>query len=214
LAAFATKTDNLFYGLGKPIGPGTPFVDKPGILGQVMNQDSSRYNTAMQLAFFKTPLERVIFNLPNNLLSWYHSVVHGQKRHLPVFGLLRDDLFYGLTRKPFGTSFVDKKIIKSDMLQKGKTADFDVNDKFAGKPIENGTPHKKGWLSGVSEDEQNCERANTGKPIENGTPLKQMNKQDMARYNTAKPLENGTPLKGQPGTDNQTEGQDNTRYNT
>ena len=49
----------------------------------------------------------------------------------------------------------DKMTAKTDNigfvvgLQKGKTSDVD-ND--TAKPIENGTPQKKGWLNGISED--------------------------------------------------------------
>jgi hypothetical protein len=89
--------------------------------------------------------------------AWgYSAVVHGQRQHGTLYNCgdsdryasamqlwdemqLRDASFYGiLTRKgiaygPFVTT----------VLQKGKTANFDGNGKYAGKPIENGTKFEK-----------------------------------------------------------------------
>lgn len=93
----------------------------------------------------------------------YPSVIQGQRQHGAGYNYgecvsmryksamqLRDDLFYGiLKRKEFAFSpFV------VTALQKGKTAFEKQPNTWAGKPIENGTPFKKGWLSGISGDEQ------------------------------------------------------------
>jgi len=128
----------------------------------------------------------------------YPTVVQGQRQHGAGYNYgecvsmryksamqLRDDLFYGiLKRKEFAFSpFV------VTALQKGKTANFDVADPYAGKPIENGTPlgqvngnnaerynsamqlvGRKGIQTGKTSELCADKDPYVGKPIENGTP--------------------------------------------
>ncbi|MDD5348351.1 MAG: hypothetical protein PHT59_07045, partial [Candidatus Omnitrophica bacterium] len=189
----------------------------------------------------------------------YHSVVHGQRQHGTFFkeetypaseqAQFRDEYFYAITGEVFSEAFPPDREPRSGGLQTGKTWDFDDNDKYCGKPIENGTqflgqhrhlfelaeilmgipkggmiafaaaldrsggfermihkPHfaklvlycrEKGWLSGVSEDEQGV----LSLALALGYYLKyqlkvtafeaqpntygQLNTQDAQRYNTA-----------------------------
>ena len=196
----------------------------------------------------------------------YQSVVHGQRQHGTFFkaeafvpaeqGQFRDEYFYAIIAELFSEAFPPGREPRSGGVQTGKVWDFDENDKWSGKPIENGTqfvgnhrhlfelaevlmgipkgglitfgmalersggfekilhkPHfaklvlycrEKGWLSGVSEDEQGVlalalalgyalkyflrTTAFEAQPTTYG----QLDTQDDKRYNTA--LELGTDV--------------------
>jgi|GEM_PF-5390663 len=194
---------------------------------------------------------------PEVINGEYHSVVHGQRQHGTFYkkeahpaseqAQFRDEFFYGVVRSPFSEAFPPGREPRSGGLQTGKTWDFDENDKYSGKPIENGTPflgkhrhlfelaevlmgipkggniyygmrmgraggfekaiHKpnfakltlynreKGWLSGVSEDEQGV----LSLSLSLGYSLKYHLK--------------CTAFEAQPNTYGQVEGQDTRRYN-
>jgi len=191
----------------------------------------------------------------------YQSVVHGQRQHGGYYldemfpavdaAQLRDELFYGVSNEIFSEAFPPNGDPYSHGIQRGKTLDYDKNDNYVGKPIENGTPfmdrhkhlfelvevalgfpkgtmialapvidrcggyekvmHKhgaklilycreKGWLNGVSEDEQGALALALALGYKMKYFLKvttfesQPNKwgavkqQDFARYNTAMAL--------------------------
>jgi hypothetical protein len=133
----ASRRDGLFYG---PFALG---LQK----GKV--QDFARYNTAMHLVFYQGKITRFVSNLINKGLNWlngmdveYQSVVHGQRQDRYNLG---DEGFIAVTgsdKIPTKTDNLAAALSYGSFavtgLQKGKTADSDVNDKYAGKPIEKG----------------------------------------------------------------------------
>jgi hypothetical protein len=191
----------------------------------------------------------------------YQSVIHGQRQHGGYYrdelfpatdaAQLRDELFYGVAAELFAEVFPPNGDPFSHGIQRGKTYDFDGNDNYTGKPIENGVPfmnkhrhlielvevalgfpkgtmialapvidrcggyekmmgkhgsklmlycREKGWLNGVSEDEQGAlalalALGYTMKYFVKVTTFEsqpnrwgQLKQQDYARYNTTMAL--------------------------
>jgi len=245
-----------------------PFIEKelgevsPDVANKIMEALSKRNISDLKNKGVDVKIDVVHTRNPKIIDGEYQSVVHGQRQHGTFYkdetfpaaeqAQFRDEFFYGIANELFSEAFPPNGEPRSVSVQRGKTNDYNENDQYTGKPIENGTQfvgnHKhlfemveviqglpegtmiamapmldrsggyekisqkpnfikltlycreKGWLSGVSEDEQGVlalalalgyslkyQLRVTGFESQPNT-YNQVNKQDNARYNTAMAL--------------------------